>query len=138
FERVMLFFITSGLLCCLIEMANAARQGVEARAREAEQRQLELEAQIDERERARAERERLTAELETERARLKAVVENIPAGVLMAEAPSGRIVMGNPQVEQILGHPLVLSPNIESYRDWLAQYVDRRRVQGHGFVLRRA
>src|SRR5215468_6316027 len=36
FERLTLFFITSGLLCWLIEMANAARQGVEARALEAE------------------------------------------------------------------------------------------------------
>src|SRR5262245_23621772 len=115
-ERLMLFLATSGLLNWLILMMRAARQEVEARARDAIQRQNELEAQIIERERARAERERLIAELETERARLNAIVEHIPAGVLLAEAPGGRIVMGNPQVEQLLGHPVVLSPDVESDR----------------------
>src|SRR5262249_48745831 len=118
-------------------MMRAARQEIEAKARDAVQRQIELEAQIAERERARAERERLITELETERARLKAIVEHIPAGVILAEAPSGRIVMGNPQVEQILGHPVVLSPDIESYRDWLAYYVNGRRVEGRESVLAR-
>src|SRR5215467_13485532 len=115
-ERLTLFLATSGLMNWLILMMRAARQEVEAKARDAVQRQIELEAQIAERERARAERERLMAELEIERARLKAVVEHIPAGVILAEAPSGRIVMVNPQMEQILGHPMVLSPDIESYR----------------------
>ncbi|MGH9938731.1 MAG: PAS domain-containing protein [Blastocatellia bacterium] len=138
FERLGLFLATSGLLCWLIETAHIARREVEARAREAEQRQSELEAQLAERERARAERERLIAELETEQARFKAIVEHIPAGILMAEAPNGRIVMGNPQVERILGHPAVLSPDIESYRDWLAYDVDGRRVEGRESVLARA
>src|SRR5262245_21889875 len=136
-ERLMLFLATSGLLKWLILMMRAARQEVEARARDAIQRQIELEAQIVERERARAERERLIAELETERARLNAIVEHIPAGVLLAEAPSGRIIMGNPQVEQILGHPVIFSPDIESYRDWLAYDVNGRHVEGREFVLAR-
>jgi PAS domain S-box-containing protein len=136
-ERLTLFLATSGLLNGLILMVRAARQEVEARARDAVQRQIELEAQIDERERARAERERLITELETERARLNAIVEHIPAGVLLAEAPGGRIVMGNPQVERILGHPAVLSPNVESYRDWLSYSVNGRRVEGRESVLAR-
>src|SRR5215510_15010605 len=121
-ERLTLFLITSGLVNWLILMMRAARQEVEVRAREAVQRQIELEAQIAERERARAERERLIAEIETEQARLNAIIEHIPGGVLLAEAPSGRIIMGNPQVERILGHPVVFSPDIDSYRDWLAAY----------------
>jgi len=94
-------------------------------------------AQIAERERARAERERLIAELGTERARLKAIVEHIPAGVILAEAPSGRIVMVNPQVEQILGRPMVMSPDIESYREWLAYEVNERPTEGRESVLAR-
>src|SRR5215510_5699243 len=134
-ERLTLFLITSGLVNWLILMMRSARQEVEARARDAVQRQIELEAQIAEREQARAERERLITELETERARLKAIVEHIPAGVLMAEAPSGRIVMGNSQVERILGHPVIFSPDIESYREWLAYDVNGRRVEGSEHVL---
>ncbi|HEV2668192.1 MAG TPA: PAS domain-containing protein, partial [Blastocatellia bacterium] len=136
-ERLMLFLATSGLLNWLIMMMRSARQEVEARARDAEQRQIQLEEQIAERELARAERERLIAELETERARLNAIVEHIPAGVLLAEAPSGRIVMGNPQVERILGHPAVMSPDVESYRDWLSYYLNGRRVEGRESVLAR-
>src|SRR2546428_3836586 len=92
-ERLTLFLITSGLVNWVIVMMRAARREVEARAQDAVQRQIELEEQIVERERARAERERLITELETERARLHAIVEHIPAGVLLAEAPGGRIVM---------------------------------------------
>src|SRR5262249_37560988 len=136
-ERLTLFLITSGLVNWLILMMRAARQEIEVRAREAVQRQIELEAQIVERERARAERERLIAEIETEQARLNAIIEHIPGGVLLAEAPSGRIIMGNPQVERILGHPVVFSPDIESYREWLAYDVDGRRVEGHESVLAR-
>src|SRR5262249_61094546 len=115
-ERLTLFLITSGLVNWLILMMRAARQEVEARARDAVQRQIELEAQIVEREQARAERERLITELKTERARLNAIVEHIPAGVLLAEAPSGRIVMGNSQAERILGHPPILWADAETYR----------------------
>ncbi|MBO0861115.1 MAG: PAS domain-containing protein [Chloracidobacterium sp.] len=136
-ERLTLFLITSGLLNWLMLIMRDARQEVEARAREALQRQAELEEQIVERERARAERERLIAEIETERARLNVIIEHIPGGVLLAEAPSGQIIMGNPQVERILGHPVVFSPNVESYRDWLAYDVGRRRIEGRESALAR-
>jgi PAS domain S-box-containing protein len=143
-DRLALFLTISGLMAWLIETARVARQRVGAEARGDEQRQIELEEQIVERERAReererliTERERLIAELETERARLKAVVEHIPAGVILAEAPGGRIVMFNPQVERILGRPMVLSPDIESYREWLAYEVNKRPVEGRESVLAR-
>jgi PAS domain S-box-containing protein len=107
-----------------------------------EQRQIELDARIAELERTRAERERLIAErerliaeLETERARLKAIVEHIPAGVILAEAPKGQIVLVNPQVEQILGRQVPLSPDIESYREWLTYEMNDRPVEGHESVL---
>src|SRR5215813_12492323 len=136
-ERLTLFLVTSGLVNWLILMMRATRQEIEAKARDAVQRQIELEAQIAERERARAERERLMAELETERARLKAVVEHIPAGVILAEAPSGRIVMVNPQVEQILGRPMVMSPDTESNQEWLTYEANERPVEGRESVLAR-
>jgi CheY-like chemotaxis protein len=143
-QRLTLFLTISGLLAWLIEMTRVAHQRVGGGARDAEQRQIELEEQIVERERAReererliTERERLIAELETERARLKAIVEHIPAGVILAEAPTGQIVMVNPQVEQILGRTVGMSPDIESYREWLTYEVNNRPVQGHESVLAR-
>src|SRR5215470_2533387 len=143
-EGLTLFLTISGLLTWLIETTRVARQRLGAGTRDAEQRQIELEEQIVERERARAERERLItererliADLETERARLKAIVEHIPAGVILAEAPTGQIVMVNPQVEQILGRTVGMSPDIESYREWLTYEVNNRPVRGHESVLAR-
>jgi PAS domain S-box-containing protein len=50
-------------------------------------------------------RERLVADLESQRARLEALLQQLPEGLLMAEAPSGAIVMANDRVEEILGIP---------------------------------
>ncbi len=55
----------------------------------------ELEARVRER----------TAQLESERALLEAVVRQMPAGVFIAEAPSGRLLLGNPQVARMLRVP---------------------------------
>jgi PAS domain S-box-containing protein len=130
--------LISGLLNWLIKKTPIARRRSGAvKARECEQRRIELESQLTERAWARAERERLITELETERARLKAIVENIPAGVILAEAPGGRVVMVNPQVKQILGRTVGPSPDIESYREWLTYEVNNRPVRGHESVLAR-
>lgn len=52
-------------------------------------------------ERAAEERNRLFQELETERAFLKTVIENLPAGITIAEAPSGKILLGNKELKNI-------------------------------------
>ncbi len=56
-----------------------------------------------------------TAELEGERARLEAVLRQMPSGVIIAEAPSGRLVLGNEKVEQIWRHPFRPATSIEDY-----------------------
>jgi PAS domain S-box-containing protein len=45
------------------------------------------------------------AETERRRAFLEAVVRHLPGGVILAEAPDGRITMHNAEAERILGHP---------------------------------
>ncbi len=52
------------------------------------------------------------------RARLRAVFEAVPVGVVIAEAPRGRIVAGNAQTERIFGHPILHSADVEGYRHW--------------------
>src|SRR5262249_58933164 len=46
---------------------------------------------------------RLLEQLETERAKLRAVLVNLPAAVLLAEAPSGRVVLANPLGRRLFG-----------------------------------
>jgi PAS domain S-box-containing protein len=61
--------------------------------------------------RRQAERER-----EAERARLEAVLRQLPVGVIIAEAPSGRILLGNEQVDRIWGHGLLPLSGVQEYR----------------------
>jgi len=65
---------------------------------------------ITDRKYAEEERERLVRALETQHARLNAIVESIPAGIIVAEAPDGRIVMQNSKVEEVLRQPLLRPP----------------------------
>jgi PAS domain S-box-containing protein len=84
------------------------------------------------------EQARLLRELETERARLEAVIEYLPVGVVIAEAPSGRILMGNVRVEQMLRHPVFRSPDVERYGHWRGRHADGRPVKPHEWPLARA
>jgi signal transduction histidine kinase len=62
------------------------------------------------------EAERLArAELEAERARLATVLDNIPVGVLLAQAPSGRIIFRNRSVTQLSGVEDEPAPDISGY-----------------------
>lgn len=71
------------------------------------------QALID-RELAVRERERLLLERETDRARLELVLQQLPAGVLIAEAPSGNLLFANARAGHILRHPLPLNGSVQA------------------------
>ncbi len=64
---------------------------------------LRLEAEIVQRTRAEEDRD----QLERERGRLAAVVQRMPSGVVIAEAPSGRLLHYNEVAARLLHHPLI-------------------------------
>ncbi|WP_255442385.1 PAS domain-containing sensor histidine kinase [Corallococcus sp. Z5C101001] len=70
---------------------------------------------ITQRRHGEAERQRLLATIEAERARLAAVLDQLPAGVLIAEAPSGRLLLGNRALESLLGHPFRPASSLADY-----------------------
>ncbi|AFZ21291.1 PAS domain-containing protein [Allocoleopsis franciscana] len=70
---------------------------------------------ITERKQAEAERERLLHELEIERARFEAVLRQMPAGVIIADAASGTLVLANEQAKQIVGYDYEESLELEEY-----------------------
>ena len=76
--------------------------------------------------------------LESERARLRTVVDNVPVGMIFAEAPSGKIIMTNRQVEEILRFPMMLSPDLSTYDRWMAFHPDGHRLRPEEFPLYRA
>ncbi len=93
---------------------------------------------VTERKRAEQEKARLLEELETKRRHLAAIVEEMPAGVIIAEAPSGRIVLGNRRVEEILGHPVLLSDRVESYREYQGFHADGQPYDPADYPLARS
>lgn len=80
---------------------------------------------------------RATAALTVERARLQAVLDAVPVGIVIAEAPSGRIVRGNPQTERIARHHVLRSPSIEAYTDWPVFRPDGRPLAAEEYPLSR-
>ena len=70
---------------------------------------------VTERKQAEAEREQLLQELETERTRIEAVLRQMPAGVMIADAASGKLVLTNEQAKQIVGYGYEQSLELEEY-----------------------
>lgn len=68
----------------------------------------------------------LAEQLEAERSRLEAVVEQLPAGVIVAEAPSGQLILGNRQVEAIWRRPFAASASVEHYYEYEGFHPDGR------------
>jgi signal transduction histidine kinase len=76
--------------------------------------------------------------LATERAQLAAIIETVPVGLAIAEAPTGRIVSGNSHLERMLRHKLRHSASTAEYGEWTARHADGSLVNGEDFPLARA
>lgn len=66
---------------------------------------------------------------------LAAMLETVPVGLAVAEAPSGRIIMGNNNLEDLVRHPVIHSENVDDYGSWVAFHADGRRVESHEYPL---
>ncbi len=88
------------------------------------------------RKRAERERERMLERAEAERARLEAVLHQLPAGVVIADAATGRILHSNRQVEEILRRPL--PPALERYEEYRGFHPDGRPYRAEEWPLARA
>jgi PAS domain S-box-containing protein len=61
------------------------------------------------------ERKQIEVELHRERALLEAVIQQLPAGVIIAEAPSGRIIQGSESIRKLFGESILHLKEIEEY-----------------------
>lgn len=87
---------------------------------------------------ARAEAERLLKELESKSALFETALEQIPAAVIVGEAPSGRLIFSNSRMNEVWRHPLKESKNIQDYGDWIGFHKDGRRYEGPDWPLARS
>lgn len=87
---------------------------------------------------SKAETETLGQQLETERAFLEAVLQQMPAGVIIAEAATGRLILGNHQVEQIWRQPFRPSTSIDQYQAYQGFHPDGTPYAPEEWPLARA
>jgi PAS domain S-box-containing protein len=76
--------------------------------------------------------------LAAERARLAAIIEHMPVGVLIAEAPSGRLILGNRKLVEIWRHRSIASTGIDDPGRYIGFHPDGRMYAPHEWPLARA
>jgi len=69
---------------------------------------------------------------------LKAVFDAVPVGIVIAEAPNGRIVISNPQAESVFRRPVIKADTIDDYRKAGALHPDGRPMDPSEYPLARA
>lgn len=69
--------------------------------------------------------------------RLRAIIDALPVGVLIAEAPSGRILEGNSALEAIRRGPVIYSEGVGKYHHWVAVHESGEPVQEQEYPLAR-
>jgi PAS domain S-box-containing protein len=73
---------------------------------------------------AEGEKERLSAEVKSERDRLWQILEQMPIGVGISEAPSGRVLFNNREATRLLRRPLGFTEDYRGYTQFGALYDD--------------
>ncbi|MBD2312784.1 PAS domain S-box protein [Desertifilum sp. FACHB-1129] len=93
---------------------------------------------ITERKQAEAEKQRLLDQIRTERELLETVLQQMPAGVIIAEAPSGKLLLGNAQVAEIWGTSFRQAETIDQYQGYSGFHEDGRPYRPEEWPLARA
>ena len=100
--------------------------------RKAERDVADLNAELELRIRVR------TSELETKTRLLSTVLEQMPAAVIVAEAPSGKLILSNSQFQTVWRQTMIPSENVEGYGEWIGFHPNGSRYAGSDWPLARA
>ena len=73
----------------------------------------------------------------TSAAQLELIVHQLPTAVLVAEAPGGRVMLSNAQVEEIWRRPLTSAEEEGEGATWDAYHLDGRPCQAAEWPLNR-
>ncbi|HET8624390.1 MAG TPA: PAS domain S-box protein [Gemmatimonadales bacterium] len=76
--------------------------------------------------------------LQESESRLQAVLQQLPSGVIMAEAPSGRLILASRQVEIIWRRPTVFADDVTGYAAYQGFHGDGRPYAPEEWPLARA
>ena len=85
------------------------------------------------------ERLKIAGNLATERSRLAAIIDNLPAGVVIGEVPSGNIILTNNYVREVLKFPFLDAPGTSTFDlDLEGYYSDGSSIGKDDWPLSRA
>ena len=115
----------------LAEELQSQAEELKSQAEELQVQSEEMQAQADELQEA-------NQKLEQARTHLEATLQQMPAGVLIAEAPSGRLIMGNAAMERIFRRPFVPTVDLAGYDQEESMHPDSWVMQDHEHLLARA
>src|SRR5271157_964169 len=132
------YFCVGLAIAAFSDFMHAARARERRNALQAINKQAELEREMAKRERLGREREMVLQDLETARKRLEAVLQQMPAGVIVAEAPSGRFVLANAQVQEIWRQPFVAAADFHEYGGYSGMDAAGRAYLPHQWPLARS
>src|SRR5579883_496261 len=91
-----------------------------------------------ERVRLRAAEAEAVAAAAQQRSYLNKLLENMPSGVAIAEAPSGRLLLHNTEAVKMLRHPLRASADVSAYRQYGAMHAPDRPYAPDEYPIARA
>ncbi|MFL6276575.1 MAG: chemotaxis protein CheB, partial [Blastocatellia bacterium] len=94
--------------------------------------------EITDRKRAEQERERLLNELDQQRGLMEAIVRQMPVGVIIAEAPMGRLILGNEEGVRIWRHAFIASGAVSDYGDYKGFFAGGRPYKPEEWPLARS
>ena len=93
---------------------------------------------ISARKRAEAAREQALAEVATERARLIAILEQLPVGVSVADVPSGEMLYRNAEGIRLLGNRPPVPASHDDYQHYGGLHADGTPYASHEYPIARA
>ena len=85
-----------------------------------------------------AERERWSKQIESERDRLSRILEQMPIGVIIAEAPTGRLVFHNIEASRLLHRPFLVAEDYRGYTKYGAVREDGLPYQAEEYPAARS
>jgi PAS domain S-box-containing protein len=87
---------------------------------------------------AEKDRDLLVRQLEHERASIEAVLQQMPAGVVLVEAPSGKVLLQNAQVARIWRHEFDAAADLQTFCNLRGFRPDGRPYEPHEWPLSRS
>jgi PAS domain S-box-containing protein len=68
----------------------------------------------------------------------KTIMQQMPAAVVIGEAPSGKLIFANDKVKEIWGPPFIQTHSIDEYSNWVGFHSDGKQYEGHDWPLARS